>query len=425
MGALAAAALALTTAYAAEPRGMAAPVHLRSSGVAGSPGSVVVLGEDVPDGAQWVPGSSVLRTPAGGLVGGTIADVDAARAWLASGVVPGATPADRSTAERALLDLRLLTRPDGALLAGPEGAWAYVWPRDASFAAAAYAATGHVDDAARVLGFVAAQQRPDGTWAARVRPDGDVPDGRPDQLDATGWFPWAVWSAVASARRDGDTAAADDLERHLLPAVRRAVAAAEAQVDSRGVPAASQDYWEDRVLGPTLGTAAALSAGMHAAAALGVAPAAGLARRLDRRLALDWPGTSRYQHGEGGSDAAVAWLGAPFRPAPSSLASRLRVAQRRLTAPAGGLRPGSRFTAAHVSWTPETAAFALAWAASGSRDRAEGWLRWLEGVRTPLGSLPEKVSATGEPASVAPLAWTDAEVLLALVALDRGLPTPP
>ena len=40
------------------------------------------------------------------------------------------------------------------------------------------------------------------------------------------------------------------------------------------------------------------------------------------------------------------------------------------------------------------------------------WLDWLDRHRTPAGSFPEKVLADGRPASVAPLAWTAAAVLL-------------
>jgi len=53
------------------------------------------------------------------------------------------------------------------------------------------------------------------------------------------------------------------------------------------------------------------------------------------------------------------------------------------------------------------------------------WYDWLVAHRTALGEFPEKVTDRGQPASVAPLAWTDAIVLLALTARDDALPTPP
>jgi glucoamylase len=64
----------------------------------------------------------------------------------------------------------------------------------------------------------------------------------------------------------------------------------------------------------------------------------------------------------------------------------------------------------------EAAARSLAWLA---------WLAWLAAHRTGLGELAEQVDATGRPVSVAPLAWTDAVVLLAMVAQTRQLPPIP
>ena len=52
-------------------------------------------------------------------------------------------------------------------------------------------------------------------------------------------------------------------------------------------------------------------------------------------------------------------------------------------------------------------------------------LAWLVAHRTRLGSLPEQVNAAGQPASVAPLAWTDAVTLLALLAQAGHLATIP
>ena len=98
-------------------------------------------------------------------------------------------------ATRALLDLHLSTRPDGAVIAGWHNRWEYSWPRDSSWAAVALAFTGHAGDSLRILRFLQQTQLKSGTWAARYRPDGSGPvdDGRPAELDANGWVPWAVW----------------------------------------------------------------------------------------------------------------------------------------------------------------------------------------------------------------------------------------
>jgi len=98
---------------------------------------------------------------------------------------------------------------------------------------------------------------------------------------------------------------------------------------------------------------------------------------------------------------------------------------RRLTLPNGGIIPGSAWGgAAGEAWTAETAFFALYDADSGDRAGAGRWLGWLIAHRTGYGSLPEQVNARGQPASVAPLAWTDAIVLLAMAAQRHRLPMP-
>ncbi|MBE8146279.1 hypothetical protein IOD13_06080 [Brevibacterium casei] len=87
--------------------------------------------------------------------------------------------------------------------------------------------------------------------------------------------------------------------------------------------------------------------------------------------------------------------------------------------PAGGIRPGTGWILDDASWTPSTSLLALGYARLGERARAEAVLDWLAGHRTASGSSPEKVDGEGTPVSVAPLAWTAANVVLALDAL-RG-----
>ncbi len=82
--------------------------------------------------------------------------------------------------------------------------------------------------------------------------------------------------------------------------------------------------------------------------------------------------------------------------------------------PAGGLAPGTGWKDDGISWTPETAQFALAHAANGNHTEAVRNLEWLEAHRTMVESFPEKVLYDGSPAGVAPLAWTAALVLLAI-----------
>ena len=413
--ALVAAGVVLGTGGATAQPPVVAP--LRIAGIAADPRA--------PDGIRPLPAGprAAPRPP------------DAAqRRWLASGLVPGATRVQRATAARALLDVRLLTRPDGAVAAAWRRGWEYAWPRDSSWVAAALAVTGHGDKALDILQFLARVQPRAGIWAARYQLSGDAPvlDGRPAELDSDGWFPWAAWLWYATQRSDrGARRALGDL----WPAVQDAADTTAALLGRGGLPPASLDYWEDRVSAVTLGIAAPLLTGLRAAAdlarALDRADDAGrwsaAARRLERAIRVSFgpAGYQRTPDPASGADAAVTFLGPPFSPAADPVRRAVAATARRLTLPNGGIVPGSAWGgAAGQAWTAETAFFALYDADSGDHAGADRWLDWLAAHRTGYGSLPEQVNARGQPASVAPLAWTDAIVLLALAAQRHPLPMP-
>jgi glucoamylase len=455
---------------------------LFGAGLLGNRDALVSIPPDQVDGAAYLEGSTVLRLADGRLrylppgvadpvTGppddpGALAAAARERAWLAAGTVPGATPAEREAAAQSLLFLRLLVRPGGAALAAQTPYWAYVWPRDSSFVAAALAVTGHRREAAAVLGFLARTQRPDGTWPARSHPDGrPVTDGRPAQLDATGWVSWAAWLASDQGRDAG-------LATRLWPTVVAAADRAAGSIGPDGLPPAGPDYWERREHLPTLGTAAALLTGLRAATHLAerlatadqqIAPAApadqqavsaqAATRRDARAQAADrrdaraqaadrrdaWAraadrlergvrdrfgpaGFQRHPDG-GGPDAAVAWLAPPFAKPDPAVQRAIATGWRRLTV-AGGAVPGRPWLGGDP-WTPATASFALAAMAGGDRQAAEARLAWLLGHRTALGAFPERVGrGDGAPRSVAPLSWTHAIVLLTLVSRDRPVPIP-
>jgi glucoamylase len=361
------------------------------------------------------------------------------RDWLQAGLVPGATATQRSMAIRALLDLRLAVRPDGAVLAGWYPGWEYAWPRDSCWVAAALAGTGHPAMAYRILRFLQRVQAADGTWAARYLPDGSGPvrDGRPAELDADGWVPWAVWSWALTQRFTPGSPPRRALAL-LWPMLVRAADAAARSLTGDGLPGPALDYWESGVQ-VTLGTAAPLLAGLRAAADLtadiGGAAAAGDGRRwaaAATRLAgaitaaFGRTGYQRTPAAGSGADAAVTFLGPPFADPDPGVLRAVNSAQRALAFPGGGLRPGTRWPGIPgVAWTPETAVFALFDAATGQRSRAAALLAWLAAHRTRLGSLPEQVNSARQPASVAPLSWTDAATLLTLLAQSGDLPTIP
>lgn len=404
---------------------------------------------ETAEGASYIPGSTVLALPGGRALlipfghddpvtlpreDPRVAEaVRSDSVWLASGTVPGATGEERDAAGRALLDLRMLTQPNGASTASWYGSWDYMWPRDGAFTAAAFAVTGHGADAQRVLYFLARAQDDSGLWAARYRPDGTaVTDGRNAQLDSLGWVLWATW--LLHAKNPG----AANLGT-LWPMVERAADRAARAIGPGGLPPLSPDYWErspsseqaPRVA--TLGVCAPLLSGLRAAVVLAADRGDGragerweraadrLAQGIARRFAPYGYPRSPIPHGA--VDAAVTFLAPPFAPATPDVLAAVREIGARLRLPSGGVVPGAGY-GADAAWTPETGLFALAATASGDVAAAHDWLGWLLAHRTALGSFPEKVDTRGRQAGVAPLGWTSALVVLALSAERSPLPIP-
>lgn len=396
-------------------------------------------------GASYVPGSSVLRLadgmatliPNGSDSPVTVpmtdsrvrASVASDRAWLAAGTVPGTSAAHEDMASRALLDLRLLTAPSGASTASWYGIWNYAWPRDAAFHAAAFAVTGHTEEALGILGFLARVQAADGRWATRYRTDGSpVIDGRAIQLDEMGWVLWATWLV----RQYTPKANFPDMVGKAADWISRSLGA-------DGLPPVSSDYFErkpstEQLPGrPTLGVSAPLLTGLRAAAALfkGTPKAqkyTAAAARLDAGIKKEYGsyGYPRSPLKGGNMDVSVTFLAPPYAAPDPSVTSAVAEAVRRLKIGNGGVLPGERWAGSRVeAWTPEVAMFALAAASGGRTAEADTWLDWLEAHRTVLGVIPEKVSDRGRASSVAPLGWAASLTILALSAERRPLPVPP
>ena len=370
----------------------------------------------------FFPGTRVLR----GSGAAVSARARAQEAWLATGTLPGGSSRYRDLVEDALLDLRTLTRPNGALLAGWPRGWGYVWPRDASFAAVALAASGHLDDALAVMRFLQRVLPPSGVFQARYLPDASgVPDARGEESDGTGL---ALWAVDQIARLAPDAAARDRVVTVLRPLIDRAAAAEMRLTGPSGtLPPPSLDYWEVADPRLSLGTVGPLAAGLSAAARLyalaGDEPAS-LAFRWRAaqvaQLIRDTFGAAGYPRylGDTARDASVAYLLPPFTDAvdPGVLDAWRQAAQTMLR-PAGGLAPGAAWKDDGISWTPETALFALTAASTGGSTRARQWLTWLDRHRTQYGALPEKVLSNGRPAGPAPLTMTAALAVLAVSAL--------
>lgn len=414
--------------YERSTRPYTAHVALYQDGLAIVDGEV----QSLPAGAEadYLDGTRVLAPGAGATaeeVAAAQRAADEASAWLDAGTVPGEGTAFEDMSRGALLDLRALTGDDGALVAALYPHWDYSWPRDSSFAAAALAGTGHVPEAVRILEFFADVQAEDGSFQARYLTDGSggVPDDRPAQTDGTGWILWSL-GQVADAAPEAERA---QLVAGLESLLDRSSAHILELIDNRdSLPPVSPDYWETSERSLTLGTAAPLLAGLQSAARLyeelgrteevaaAVEGAERLAAAIEERFgAKGYPRSIRG----GRSDAASAFVLPPFVDEPLAGAPEAWAASiEHMLRPAGGLAPGGTWRRDGVSWTPETAIYALAAAHLGETERAENWLAWLDLHRTASGALPEKVLADGSPAAVAPLSWTNAVVLLTLAELD-------
>lgn len=359
-----------------------------------------------------------------------VADQTATSAWIAGGTVPTVPELGTSTmVVDALRDLHDLSQPYGVPVAGWAGPWRYVWPRDSALAAAALARTGHQADAERILTFLGQVQPDPGVFQARYLPDGSgVPDDRGEQLDGTGWALWAsdqVGAETPLAQRSAFVARHRDL-------IDRSTRAALAQIDNtRSLPRVSSDYWEVREWRLTLATAALLHAGLQSAARLyavaGDHDAAVAAQQGGVRLgsAIESAFGPDYPRRLGGRaatvDLGVCFFLPPYNTdRPAEAVTAWRGAPSYLMRPAGGLAPGGSWPDDSLSWTTSTSSYALTAATLGDREQAVRWLRWLDQHRTATGSLPEKVTATGQPAAVAPLAWAAAAVILTADELNRG-----
>ena len=330
----------------------------------------------------------------------------------------------------ALADLDALTLPNGATLAGWDGPWRFVWPRDASFVAAARCSIGQYAEAAKVLGFLDRVRPSSGRWAARYSADtGASPqDGREAQLDGSGWVLWATWFCASTGL---------DLNQY-WSMVQESADQIVAELGPDGLPAASPDYWERPESEVTLGTIAPLLTGLRSAVAIARSlgrttelprwqdALARLSTATDRTFGPDYPRTpERAGTGiGGGADAIVAVLGPPFAPSRPETTAAINRAYAVLTQPNGGVTPGEEWRADGVAWTPQTALFALSAAARGDHQTATELLGWIDSHRTPSGAIPEKVNRDLQPAGEAPLGWTSALVVLTTAALDRPLPIP-
>ena len=395
-------------------RNRVAIIPLDAVTVAVGPGGDLV---EISDANALVPGSRVRA--------GMPDSMELARqqaVWLAAGTVPRVSGLDGDMVTAALLDLHVLSRPYGVPVAGWSPQWRYVWPRDSALVASALARTGHHADAERILGFLQQAQPESGLFQARYLPDGSgVPDDRGVELDGIGW---ALWAAEQVAHELQPAERTAFLQRHRTLIDRSTEAALRSISTPSSLPAPSADYWEIKEKRLTLATAALLGAGLESGAQLyrmlGAVDqahgAAAGATRLQGAIKKDFGHKGYPRHLGGGSDSVDLGVDFLLPPLSSNVDQTVVRAWERaasqMARPAGGLAPGGSWRRDGVSWTNATASRAMTAAFIGHREEALARLRWLDQHRTAAGSLPEKVLRNGQPAAVAPLAWTAAAVVI-------------
>jgi glucoamylase len=310
---------------------------------------------------------------------------------------------------RSLLTIHALTsKKTGAVSAGARDGWAYVWPRDASTAALALAASGHRAEARHVARFLT---HLDLSAAARFDETGAPIPGRAAQGDAAGWVDTAAAATAlpVPSKPFPWRNRADYQESSPGTYLGNALAAAGA-AGAQFVPKSSADD----VDGPKTGHIGGFSARQH-----GVAAEVG---RVAREFGTADGLVRTAGNPTSGLDSAAGWAVRPFGLSalyPAAGRTLLRLASQ---ATPYGITPGEGWTGGEDPWMAPTAwsAWALAGLATeghASADRRAA-LRLLADLRraaTPAGALPERVGAqTGIPTSTTPLLWSSAFTVLAL-----------
>jgi glucoamylase len=391
-----------------------AAIPLDAAAVAIGPGGQMT---QVSGADALVPGSRVLA--------GMPESVDLASeqaAWLAAGTVPRVSGLSGDMVAVALLDLHVLSRPYGVPVAGWSSPWRYVWPRDSALVAAAFARTGHIGDAERILDFLQQVQPDSGLFQARYLPDSSgVPDDRGVELDGVGWALWATAQVAAELAEDERAAF---VGRHRMLVDRSTEAALNSIDNGSALPAPSADYWEVKEHRLTLATAAMVCAGLESSADLyGILGddhqarvASAGATRTRTAITTNFGRDGYPRHLGGRSDSTDLGVDFLLPPTTSGVDQNVLRAWEQapllMARPGGGLAPGGSWRRDGVSWTNVTASRAMTAAFIGHREEAMARLHWLDQHRTAAGSLPEKVLPNGQPASVSPLAWTAAAVVI-------------
>ena len=369
--------------------------------------------------------------------------------------------------KRSQLVLRTQIDNHGAILAANDSdiihishdTYSYCWPRDGALAAYALIKAGHSGISRRFFEFCSDIIHQDGYYLHKYNPDGSLASSwhpwleggtprLPIQEDETALVIWAFWRHFQKFRD------VEFVAKHYRPMIMKAALFLARHVDAEtGLPLPSHDLWEER-WGVHTWTVAAVIAALESAArfaaAFGEEPLharyAAAAERMrsalqqhlwskpDQRFARSARRTDTGYELDTTVDASlcgVVLFGA-LDPCDPKVQATLRAVRDVLSVktPVGGI---ARYAgdlwhrvspdAARVPGNPWfvctlwmmrceiAAAETLA-----QLDESLRWMRWAAKRCRPSGILGEQVHPeTGEPLGVAPLSWSHAEVVAALV----------
>jgi GH15 family glucan-1,4-alpha-glucosidase len=399
------------------------------------------------------------------------------QAWAAEGggEAAGALPPDlREALSRSLLLVRTHMDNDGAILAATDSDimqynrdhYAYMWPRDGAFVAAAMDRAGYFSATRRFYRFCREVLGEDGFFWHKYNPDGTMgsswhplvgPKGPqlPIQEDETALVLWALGQHYQLTR---DQELISSLYTELVhPAANFLVRYRDPETN---LPGESYDLWEER-RGVFTFTTAAVVAGLTESARM--ARAVGDLRRAERyAAAADETRAAMLKHlwseerghflrglyvrkdGElvpdytlESSTMAVFLLGVlpPDHPRMEATVARLAEGLWAKTTVGGAARYYNDYYF-RVGEDPEVAPgnswlictlWLARWHAARAKTRAElqpamDLIRWALQRGLSTGVLPEQVNPfTGEPLSVAPLTWSHATMVDALLDLAHRL----
>jgi GH15 family glucan-1,4-alpha-glucosidase len=369
--------------------------------------------------------------------------------------------------KRSQLVLRTQIDNHGAILAANDSdivslsrdTYSYCWPRDGALAAYALIKAGHGGISRRFFEFCADVIHQDGYFLHKYNPDGSLASSwhpwledhtarLPIQEDETALVVWAFWRHFQKYRD------VEFVAKHYRPMIMKAAEFLARHVHApTGLPLPSYDLWEER-WGVHTWTVASVIAGLDSAsrfaAAFGeTALGARYGQVADRmrsalvehlwspehqrfaRCAHPTPKGYELDMTVDASLCGLVLFGALEHGDPKVRQTLQAVADRlAVQTPIGGI---ARYTGdawyrvvddpARIPGNPWfiTSLWMMRCEIAAAEtveelDRSFRWMRWVSKRCLPSGILGEQIHPeTGEPLGVAPLAWSHAEVVAALV----------